>query len=233
MDFTYTVTDMKVYGYCRVSTTEQSTSFEAQRETILRYCEFKGLDTPEFISDEDVSGGLPILQRPNGSKLAGIKNANLIVTKIDRAFRSVVDGLTMKDVWNKSGVILHIVDAGGSTLNTESAIGEYMFTQFVAMAQFERRQIGERTSTALQHKKKTGKKYARAIFGFNIEGENLVENKEEQVWVTKIFAMKANKKTLQQIANRLNGAGVKPKSNGVSFYPSTIKAILENDIYGN
>lgn len=224
---------MKNYAYCRVSTELQESSLEVQRAKILDYCKFKQWEEPEFIVDLDVSGKLPILQRPEGKKLIDIRDANIISVKIDRLFRNVSDSLTMLDEWRSRNVNIILTDVGGSQIDTSKAIGRMIFTSIVSFAEFERNLISERTSDSLQHKKKTGKKYAKAVFGFDILGCDLVENPQEQQWVQRIFTMKANKKTLQQIANRLNGAGVRPKSNGVIFYPSTVDYILKNDIYEN
>lgn len=220
----------KTYAYIRVSTSEQQNSLEVQKEKIENYCKFKGLEDPEFLIDEDISGKLPILQRPAGAKLTGAKDANIISVKLDRLFRNVVDALTMREEWEKQNVSIHLVDMGGNSINTSSAIGIMLFTQMASYGEFERRLIGERTSQALQHKKKNGKIYSRPIYGFDIKDGNLVRNEEEQEWLTDVFELKKAGRSLQRIADYLNRQHVKTKSNG-KFHASTISYILNNEIY--
>lgn len=221
---------MKNYAYIRVSTNIQESSLEVQQSKILDYCRFKGLEQPKFLIDEDVSGGKPILQRPAGSKLISIKDSNIIAVKFDRLFRSVVDALTMSELWKKDNNIIHLADEDGMALNTETANGWLVYTFKAMLGEFERRQVSERTATALQHKKKTGKVYTGEIFGFDKKDGDLIENKEEMKWVKRMFFLRSEKYSLQFIADELNGLNVRPKNNG-SWYPSTISYILKNPIY--
>ena len=224
--------DMTTYGYIRVSTDKQNDSAEAQRIAIDRYCQFKDMEISHMIEDQDVSGKLPILDRPSGSTLIGIKDCCVVATKLDRLFRNVVDGLSMLELWEKNNVVIHIVDMGGNSFDTSTAIGKYIFTQLVAFAAFERNLIAERTTSGLAHKKSKGVVYSRPIFGYNVTDEGkLIINPIEQSWVHFIYTQKDIGWSLQQIADHLNNNNVKPKGNGAKFHPSTISYILSNDIY--
>jgi site-specific DNA recombinase len=87
--------------YIRVSSEEQADSglgLEAQRRCIDAYCQMKGLHLVEVFEDSGVSGGKPLVSRPAGSKLlAAAKKgkALVIVSKLDRLFRSVADAATV------------------------------------------------------------------------------------------------------------------------------------------
>src|SRR3990167_3416727 len=133
---------MKNYGYIRVSTADQNTSLEVQQERITEYCKFKKLENPIYYIDEDVSGKLPILQRPEGSKLKDIHDSNVIAVKLDRLFRNTIDSLTMREIWEKQNVSIHLIDYGGNSIDTSSAVGVMLFTQLASYAEFERRIIG-------------------------------------------------------------------------------------------
>lgn len=122
-------------------------------------------------------------------------------------------------------------------MDTRSAMGRMMLTMLAGFAQFERDLISERTTAALQHKKKTSKPYGHTPLGFNKieDGQRsdgsktyrLERNEDEAALVARIHALKAEGKSLLGIANTLNGEGVKGKTGG-RFYASTIKAILGN-----
>lgn len=221
---------MRNFAYIRVSTSDQNASLEAQQEKILNYCKFKGWAEPEFLIDEHISGGKPILERPAGSKLSGIKDANILSVKLDRLFRNTVDAMTMRELWHKNKVGIILIDEGGNTINASTAIGIMLYGFRALTAEYEKNIISERTSTVLQHKKKNGKQYTGAIFGFDKKDGELVENIEEMTWINRIFGLREGGLSLQGIADKLNEAKVKPKNNG-KFYPSTIKYILENNIY--
>ena len=90
---------MAVYGYTRVSTTEQAaddrSSLDTQRRKITAAAELAGLTLDELIEEPGVSGGKPLADRPEGGPLLArlVKGDMLIVAKLDRAFRNAADAL--------------------------------------------------------------------------------------------------------------------------------------------
>ena len=98
--------------YIRVSSEEQADSglgLEAQRRCIAAYCQMKGLHLAEVFEDPGISGGKPLVSRPAGSKLlAAAKKgkALVIVSKLDRLFRSVADAATVIADFDKKGIQL-------------------------------------------------------------------------------------------------------------------------------
>ena len=150
----------KAVIYCRVSTAgqaEQGVSLEAQEERLRAYCQMQGLDVEAVLIEEGVSATKPLHARPMGSKLVEmVKNGtvqHVVALKLDRLFRSSVDALSVTSEWDKNGIALHLVDMGGQSINTASAMGRMMLTMMAGFAQFERDLISERTTAALQHKK--------------------------------------------------------------------------------
>src|SRR5208283_5450524 len=65
---------MKATGYCRVSSQEQvdGTSLKSQEDQIRAYCAMKGIDLAGVLVDAGVSGGKPLAERPEGSKLTSM-----------------------------------------------------------------------------------------------------------------------------------------------------------------
>lgn len=224
----------KAIGYIRVSTADQSNSLEVQTKQIKNYCIFQDIELVEIFVDKDVSGGKPFNTRGAGIEVnEALKNLDIntvISTKPDRFFRDVKDALETVDIWSAKKIGLHMIDLGGSTIDTESALGRMFFIQAISMAEFERRITGERTKAVLNHKKDSGKVYSRPMLGFdNIEGE-LVENEQEQLIVKDIFAQHENNTSAAKIANDLNERGYKAKNGGV-FHQSTVRNIINNTVY--
>lgn len=227
----------KAVLYVRVSTAEQAregVSLEAQEERLLAYSKLMGLDPVVLIREEGVSGGKALTTRPGGSELADLiskkKAGHVIALKLDRLFRDAEDALHQTKAWDKAGITLHLVDMGGQSLNTSSAMGRMMLTMMAGFAEMERSLIAERTEQALQHKKKHLEAYSPTPYGFDREMDTLKENSMEQATVKQIKAWRAAGWSLRKIADALNHQGV-PAKNGGRWYASTVKYILNNNLY--
>lgn len=217
--------------YIRVSTGDQENSLELQQKSLRQYCEIKNLDIAAVIIDEDVSGFKPIYSRKGGSLIPElIKTSKIIVAmKPDRLFRNTIDGLTTVDKWNQDNIALHIVDMGGASFNTQTAIGKLIFTTIIATSQFERDITGERIKAISTDKKASKKVYCGELFGFDkVQGE-LVPNPKEQEILSTIKALSTRFKPTR-IARILNNTGHRSK-NGKIFRQSTINYIVKNPIY--
>jgi site-specific DNA recombinase len=102
-------------------------------------------------------------------------------------------------------VSLHILDMGGSIIDTRSAVGKMFFTMLAGMAEFERNQTSERTRTALRFKKASGRVYTRiAPLGFDRHGDKLLQNVEEMKTVRKIVQLREEGQSMQAIADEMN-----------------------------
>lgn len=73
-------------------------------------------------------------------------------TTLDRLFRDAADALVQTRAWDRAGVALHVVDMGGTSLNTASAVGRMFLTMTAAFAELERSLVSERTSAAMQQR---------------------------------------------------------------------------------
>ncbi|MES2395786.1 MAG: recombinase family protein [Bacteroidota bacterium] len=232
----------RVYGYARVSTSDQENSLEVQRKRIEEYCQFKHLQLVDIFVDENVSGYTPIDKRPSGSKLIALLNKDVkavVAIKPDRLFRSTIDALTTIDQWDNMGIELHMVDMGGATLATKTAMGKMLFSVLIVFSQFERDLTGERTSAILKNKKSTGKAYCGSILGYDKIGGELVNGKlknqklvpnPDEMEIIDLIKLNATHMSPEKIANNLNAWGYTAKKGG-KFFPSTIQNILKNPIY--
>jgi putative DNA-invertase from lambdoid prophage Rac len=169
-----------IYGYCRVSTDKQETSSEAQSAMILDYAAKLGVPVAEMFTDEDVSGSIPLRDRPQGKLMWDRleKGDTVVITTKDRAFRSLVDAATTVLQWRERGVKLHILDFPVD-LSTDE--GEMVFLQGAVFSQYERKQIGKRISVAMKHRKATGLPYGgMRPWGYVRKGKEWVPHPTEQ-----------------------------------------------------
>ena len=220
--------------YVRVSTLDQAengVSLDAQEQRLTAFAVACGLSIVAILREEAISGTVPLSERPEGRKLVDLvttgKAAHIVALKLDRLFRSAVDALQTTAEWDKRGVSLHLVDMGGQSLNTGSAMGRMMLTMMAGFAQFERDLTAERTKAALAHKKSNNAAYSPTPFGKIREGETLRDDEAEQSILARIRAMRAEGLPLRWIANRLNVEGVASKQ-GRTWHASTVGYILKH-----
>jgi site-specific DNA recombinase len=160
-------------------------------------------------------------------KLARKKKIGAVVVyKLDRFFRSTVDALETTRLFDKLGVSFHSIE---ETLDTQSAMGRFFFTLTAALAEMERRIIGERTKAALSHKRKRNEKTGGDIpYGYDLtDGGILVKNDDEQKAIRWIRRLNKNRYSLRQICRELEKAGYKTKRGNDKWHPQTVSCILK------
>jgi DNA invertase Pin-like site-specific DNA recombinase len=223
---------MRVVGYARVSTDKQAekgVSLEAQVEKIRAMAVVQGGELVDIIIDAGESA--KSLNRPGMARLEALVDTGLvdavIIPKLDRLTRSVKDLAELLQRFQRRGVALVSV---AESLDTGSAAGRLVLNIMTAVSQWEREAIGERTQTALLHKKAHGKVYNHVPYGFVREGDLLVPLAEEQTIVGRIQALRASGWTLRRIAEALNGEGI-PTKQGGRWFSQTISDILRNTLH--
>ena len=128
---------MCIYGYARVSTKKQTNgnSLEEQRTLLQK-------EGCQIIVEEQHTGAT--VHRPEFEKLLSkLKEGDkLIVTKLDRFARNVVEGIQLIRSLFDKGVKVHILNVG---LLENTAMGNFFLTTLLAVAELERSMIAERT----------------------------------------------------------------------------------------
>lgn len=150
-----------MFGYTRVSTDEQVESrngLEAQAATIDTEAARRGWAIEHF-SDEGVTGKVIGPKLREALDLLGRKQADgLIVAKLDRLSRSIVNAANIIEAAQRQGWSLVVLDLG---VDLTTAAGRMMAMNLVNFAQYERELIGERTRDALAAKKRRGESVGR------------------------------------------------------------------------
>ena len=208
---------MRVFGYSRVSTSEQAdegVSLAAQQQQIAGYAMMKGWSVDEHFVERGVSGSIPLADRPEGRRmLATIGKGDIMVTaKLDRAFRSAADALTVLEELKDQGVGLHMIDLGGDV--TGNGISKMVFTILAAVAEGERDRIRERIRDAKRHLASQGVySGGKRPFGYDIvlDGDisRFVPNVAEMAVIERMKAMRRDGATYRAIG-AVTGHG--PKS---------------------
>lgn len=207
-----------VYGYVRVSTTDQADSgagLEAQRRAIVAECERNGWELLDIIEDAGVSG--KNLNRPGlQAALEGLQSGKanvLMVAKLDRLSRSTRDVCELGDKAQFYGFDLSFLDA---RIDTTTPHGRAQLSMMAAFAQLEREIIGVRTKEGLAVKKSQGVKLGRPqLVSVEIEG--------------KINGLRGAGLSLRAIADQLNDQAVPTAQGGAKWYASTVAAVLNRE----
>ena len=203
-----------IYGYGRVSTDMQGCSADDQRLQLQTWA--GGREIILFI-DEDVSGSIPLKDRPQGKAMWDllVPGDVVVVTTKDRAFRSLIDAANTLLTWSQLGIKLHIMDFPVDLTTDE---GEMAFLTGAVFAQYERKKIGKRTSSALQHKARTGQPYLRTRpWGWLRQGKEYVPCEQERKLGLAMLKLKDEGMSYSEIAWKFMDRR-KPQSRGGHYY---------------
>jgi site-specific DNA recombinase len=197
---------MKVVGYVRVSTEEQARtgiSLEAQKQKIRAWAEAMDAELISIEEDAGISGKL-IRNREGLQKAierACEVKAAIVVYSLSRLSRSTRDTLTVAERLDRAGADLVSLS---ERIDTTTAAGKMVFRMLAVLNEFERDQVSERTAAILRHKKENGQVYSPVPFGYDREGDRLVENEDELLVVELVKNLRRQGCSLRQIASDVN-----------------------------
>jgi DNA invertase Pin-like site-specific DNA recombinase len=225
---------MPIYGYTRVSTTEQldGSSLEDQRRKITGAALIHSAEAPRFVADEGVSGATPLVERSCGGQLWRDLQCGdtLIASKLDRLFRSAEDALTSARLLQERGVSLILVDIGSDPV-TGNGVSKLFFTILAAIAEFERSRIAERMNDGRKGKKaKGGHIGGLAPYGFvkigNGREARLEPVAHERAAIELAKKLRATGLPLRSVAARLAAEGFLDRT-GKPFRAGTLDRVLK------
>lgn len=204
---------MDVIAYMRVSTEEQGDSragLEAQEAAIRAEVERRGWNLLETYTD--IASGKSMRKRDElGVALRALANHDaeaLVVAKLDRLSRSVLDFAGIMETAAREGWSVVVLDLG---VDTTTPNGELVANIMISMAQWERRIIGERTKSALAAVKARGTHVGRKS-GVDAETVRLIR------------ILRDSGRSWQQIADALTSNGVDTGQGG-KWHASTVRKI--------
>ena len=206
---------MQILGYIRVSTEEQANdgnSLFEQRERLQAYCKAMLWPEPIFFIDDGYSA--KDTNRPDLQKLLKIVGENktelkIMVTKLDRISRKLLDLLTMIELFQNHGASFVSVS---EQFDSNTPAGRLTLQVLGAVAEFERERTRERVIDNMDSiAKNTNKALTRPCFGYDIvDGEYQINN-SEQKFGDMMLDLAESGDGYRMIAKKLNDAGSRTK----------------------
>ena len=146
----------RLFAYCRVSTTDQTTENQVQEIAAAGFTVAR-----QRIVSETVSGSVAAFERKEFAKLFDKLESGdvLVVTKLDRLGRNAMDVRATVERLEASGVRVHCMALGGVDLT--SPAGKMTMQVISAVAEFERDLLIERTNAGIKRAKTEGKAFGR------------------------------------------------------------------------
>ena len=234
----------RALAYVRVSTVRQSeegNSISSQIATVVAYAKLRGLkliSNIDIIIEDGVSASIPLWDRKNGErlleKIESGKYQHLIVTKLDRMFRITSDAVLTIDEFKRMGIGLHVINMGGSTLDTTNPMGRFILTFVASASELERGLITERTREAMQYLRKRGMKFTRSLYGWDVNSKGkLIPNWEEQGRIDFMcWQILRNEVSATKVAQMMNKRNWEGKLGG-SWAAQTVINVTQNKFHIN
>src|SRR5271155_1593128 len=192
-------------------------TLDAQREAGEAYIKSQGPEGWTCLADRYDDGGYtganlerPALQRLLADIAAG-KVQIVLVYKIDRLSRSLLDFAKMMDVFEQHGASFVAVT---QQLNSATSMGRLLLNVLLSFAQFEREIIGERTRDKIAAARRKGKwSGGMPLLGYDVDpkGSKLVVNEAEAVRVRGIFELYLQHQALLRVVQELERCGWQTK----------------------
>ena len=193
---------MSNIAYLRISHTESlnGTSLEVQEKRCMAYAELHGFKIDKIYS-EICSGGIEFRKRAVFQKVLGQlgKGDKLVVSRLDRLSRRVIDTLKIVEDFKKSDNELCITDIGN--VHTDG-VSKIFITILASLAEIERENVSQRIKASKEVMKKDHKflgGYSEFGFTKNDDGTYDVNPKEQEIF-NAIINLKENKVALRKIS---------------------------------
>ncbi len=221
--------------YIRVSTHWQidKDSLPLQREELINYSKYAlGIEAHEVFEDAGYSAkntDRPAYQQMM-SRLRTGEFSHLVVWKIDRISRNLIDFATMYQELKSLGVTFV---SKNEQFDTSSAMGEAMLKIILVFAELERNMTSERVTAVMLSRAGNGQwNGGKVPFGYDYDKETGVFsiNEEQAAVVRSIFNEYESIASLLSVAKGLNERGLRSRR-GIVWNPTTVSIILRNPFY--
>ncbi|MBI3131512.1 MAG: recombinase family protein [Acidobacteria bacterium] len=214
-------------------------SLDAQREACEAFIRSRALEGWEALAEEFSDGGFTgaNTDRPGFQKLLDHVRRRavdvVVVYKVDRLSRSLVDFAQVMAHFNQHGVAFVSVTQNFSTTDP---VGRLTLNMLMSFAEFEREMITERIRDKVLAQRRKGKwTGGHAPLGYLGKDHRLQVAEEEASWVRQVFAWYLEGLSAVSIAERLNDAGVPLKSSSKPrprpWTKDLVLRILRNRLY--
>ena len=221
---------MSNIAYLRVSHTESlnGTSIETQEKRCRAFAELHNFSIDKVYT-EVVSGGVEFRKRPIFQKvLSELKgNSKLVVSRLDRLSRKVIDTLKLVDDFKREHKEICITDIGNIH---KDGVSKVFVTILASLAEIERENISQRIKAS----KKIAKEERKFLggyseFGYKVEDKKLVpDDKEFTVLQSMINLRKSGlgyRKISDEIKNKFGKRIYYPQVHKILNRPHNLKLL--------
>ena len=230
--------------YTRKSTKDgleqEFNTLDAQRESCEAYIKSQAHLGWQLLDEHYDDGGFTgaNIERPAFQQLLqDIESGKVdvvIVYKVDRLSRSLLDFAQLMDRFNRAGVAFVSVTQNFSTAD---AMGRLTMNMLMSFAEFEREMIGERTRDKIAAARRKGKWTGGPVpLGYQVRKKHLVINELEAVMVREIFEEYLASRSPLSVLKTLKDRGRLPKrcrpGTPAVWRKDHIFRVLRNPIYG-
>lgn len=209
-------------------------SLDAQRESCEAYVVSQRAEGWTAVSDRYDDGGFSggTLERPALKRLIAAVQAGrldvIVVYKIDRLSRSMLDFLNLVELFERHGVTFVSVT---QSFNTKDAMGRMALNILVTFAQFERELIGERIRDKVAASRKRGKWMGGwTPLGYEVRDRKLLIHEVDAERVRSIFRRFVQLKSATLLARELVAANERTRY-GHLLDKGVLYKILHNRVY--
>ncbi len=212
---------MSNIAYLRVSHTESlnGTSLEVQEKKCRAFAELHGFSIDK-VYQEVVSGGVEFRKRPVFQKvLSELKSGSkLVVSRLDRLSRKVIDTLKIVDDFKKQNKEVCISDIGNIH---KDGVSKIFVTILASLAEIERENISQRVIAS----KKIAKEERRYLggyteFGYKVEDKKLVPDDKEFIVLQSMVNLRKSGLGYRKISDE-----IKNKFGKKIYYPQVHKIL--------
>lgn len=234
--------------YTRKSTTNrldvEMNSLETQREVCSAYItsqKYKSwVELPKRYDDPGQTGSN--LERPAlAALMKDIEDGKVdavVIYKVDRLTRSLVDFVRLIDLFEKRNITLVSIS---QAFDTSDSMGRMVLNILLTFSQFEREMIGERVRDSLRARKRHGKIHGgKPPFSYQVVADDLLIDEHEAGIVRFIFSefLRTERYIAVQRAVEANSfrSSVKPlrkggTRGGTPISSTIVHSVLQNPIY--
>ena len=221
---------MSNIAYLRVSHTESlnGTSLETQEKRCKAFAELHNFSIDKVYT-EVVSGGVEFRKRPIFQKvLSELKgNSKLVVSRLDRLSRKVIDTLKLVDDFKREHKEICITDIGNIH---KDGVSKVFVTILASLAEIERENISQRIK-ASKKIAKDDRKYLGGYteFGYKVEDKKLVPDEKEFIVLQSMVNLRKSglgyRKISDEIKNKFGKRIYFPQVHKILNRPHNLKLL--------
>ena len=222
-------------AYIRNSNLKQENSVSTQRQLILDFCKTHNINLDKIVTDEGISGSGEKTNKREGYLwvMENIKRGNvdsLIVISISRWGRNLGEIYKSVELMETHNTKFYSIK---ENIDTSSIYGKFTINLLSSLYEMELGLISERVSDTLKVKKENGKVYSKTPYGFDRVGNDLIANSKELKLIKKMFRLRIQKYSFNQISDYLNRNRHKPKFSKKWNKASVYSVMKTNQNNGN